>query len=281
MIERLVGRRVVASISGGKDSAALSLWLTEQEIEHDRVFMDTGWEHPKTYEYLRGPLAAKIGPITEIRNARGWSLVDLCLDRKGFPYGGARFCTVELKIDAMIAYIAARADAGEDLVNAVGIRRAESEGRSDAQEWEWSEGFDCETWRPLVDWTMADVVSIHARHGLAPNPLYLMGFSRVGCFPCIHANKGEIRLLAEVAPERIDLIRDLEKRIGIVSNADPKPSFFSLRGADGKKHRTPIDEVVAWSRTSRGGTQFDMFAQDPADAGCMRWGLCDTEGSEK
>src|SRR5258708_6462847 len=51
-------RRVAASISGGKDSAAMGLWLMEQGIDYDRVFADTGWEHPKTYEYLRGPLTA-------------------------------------------------------------------------------------------------------------------------------------------------------------------------------------------------------------------------------
>ncbi len=38
---RIAGRRVVASISGGKDSAAMSLWLTDQGIDHDRVFCDT------------------------------------------------------------------------------------------------------------------------------------------------------------------------------------------------------------------------------------------------
>ena len=51
--ERLAGRLVVASVSGGKDSAALSLWLTENGVEHRRVFADTGWEHASTYEYLR------------------------------------------------------------------------------------------------------------------------------------------------------------------------------------------------------------------------------------
>jgi 3'-phosphoadenosine 5'-phosphosulfate sulfotransferase (PAPS reductase)/FAD synthetase len=65
--ERLAGRRVIASVSGGKDSAAMCLWLREQGIEHDRVFMDTGWEHDLTYEYLRGPLTALLGPIVEIR----------------------------------------------------------------------------------------------------------------------------------------------------------------------------------------------------------------------
>lgn len=70
LLAKLNGRRVVASVSGGKDSAALSLWLTEQGIDHDRVFMDTGWEHPDTYEYLRGTLAAKLGAITELRGER-------------------------------------------------------------------------------------------------------------------------------------------------------------------------------------------------------------------
>src|SRR3954471_22427545 len=65
--ERLAGRRVVASISGGRDSAAMSLWFTEIGIEHERVFANTGWESDVTYDYLRGPLTDKLGPITEIR----------------------------------------------------------------------------------------------------------------------------------------------------------------------------------------------------------------------
>lgn len=64
LLTRLRGRRVIASISGGKDSAAMSLYLHELGIEHERVFLDTGWESPITYEYLRGELPKVIGPIT-------------------------------------------------------------------------------------------------------------------------------------------------------------------------------------------------------------------------
>lgn len=39
---RLAGHQVCAAVSGGKDSTAMSLWLTEQGIEHLRVFADTG-----------------------------------------------------------------------------------------------------------------------------------------------------------------------------------------------------------------------------------------------
>ena len=41
----------------------------------------------------------------------------------------------------------------------------------------------------------------------------------------------------------------------------------------------PIEEVVEWSRTTHGGQQFDLLPPDP-DAGCMRWGLCETRGGE-
>jgi len=42
---RLVDATCVVSCSTGKDSVATSLWLTENGIEHERIFMDTRWEH--------------------------------------------------------------------------------------------------------------------------------------------------------------------------------------------------------------------------------------------
>lgn len=37
-----------------------------------------------------------------------------------------------------------------------------------------------------------------------------------------------------------------------------------------------IRKVVDWSRTAYGGKQYELFTSTDADAGCMRWGLCDT-----
>lgn len=344
---RIAGRRVIASVSGGKDSGAMSLWLHELGIEHDRVFMDTGWEHPDTYEYLRGPLTAALGPITEIRG--DLTMIGLVTKKGMFPSRQRRFCTEELKVFPMQRYIAARVAEGLDVLNAVGIRRAESRARSAMSEWDWSEGFDCEVWRPLIAWSEQEVIDIHHRHGLRPNPLYLRGATRVGCFPCIMANKAELRLIADTAPEYIDKVRELEAVVGVsareryerdraawLANPDPEPieADFAAESAaniaraeastdgeadeghpeDGgyrksreawrkKKRRLespfvgpswflaarggagmmPIDDAVAWSRTSRGGSvdQVELFAAGDSDAGCMRWGLCDTGGGEK
>lgn len=287
LLEKLAGRRVVASISGGKDSAAMSLWLTERGIEHDRVFCDTGWEAAETYEHIEY-LAERLGPITWLRGERQ---MEALVEHKGmFPSRMRRFCTEELKVKPILAHLNARVAAGEDVVNAVGIRAGESEARAKMPEWEWSKGFDCEVWRPLICWTEADVVDIHTRHQLRPNPLYLKGASRVGCFPCIFARKAEVKLIADKFPEQIVRIRKMEERVQAAAlarhatkNTDAPfhpPSFFQApnRDANGQRLCIPIDDVVAWSRTLPGGRtedrQVEMFAA--ADEGCMRWGLCET-----
>jgi len=293
-----IERIVVASVSGGKDSVAMSLYFKEKEIEHRRVFMDTGWEADVTYEYLRNTLPQFIGPIEEIR---GPLLMEDLVKKKGmFPSRLRRFCTEELKVKPMIRHIAQLQDEGHECVNAVGIRRAESSARSEALEREWSDAFDCEVWRPLIHWTMDDVVAIHKRHGVPPNPLYLMGATRVGCWPCIHSRKSEIRLVGEKDPGRIDRLRQLETDVGTKAReryaargetmADP-PSFFqapipvSKESSPGvvTKHYPPwpIDRVVEWSKTSHGGRQVDFLGGDSAaQEGCMRWGLCDSTPEE-
>jgi 3'-phosphoadenosine 5'-phosphosulfate sulfotransferase (PAPS reductase)/FAD synthetase len=270
---------VVASVSGGKDSAAMSLYLTELGIDHDRMFLDTGWEHPATYEYLRGPLTAKLGPITEVSGPLGF--VDL-VEKKGlFPSRVMRFCTTELKVFPAQRWLTGHADAlGVELVNSVGIRRAESKAREAMAEWEWSEGFDVQTWRPLVTWSTDDVIAIHARHGLPMNPLYGMGATRVGCWPCIHARKSEIALVADVDPDRIDLIGRLTdklndqaaKRDAEMGRPFMPRSMFSYHGGDNRHIPLTITETVEWARSKRG-----EFQPPGAGAGCMRWGVCETE----
>jgi tRNA(Ile)-lysidine synthase TilS/MesJ len=45
LIARIGDRRVIASVSGGKDSVALWCWLLREGFDPIAVASDTGWEH--------------------------------------------------------------------------------------------------------------------------------------------------------------------------------------------------------------------------------------------
>lgn len=308
--------RVVASISGGKDSAAMSLALTEAGIEHDRVFLDTGWEHPTTYEYLRGELSKVIGPIHEVKPPL--QMLDLIRKKGMFPSRQRRFCTQELKIFPMRLHLRTLMETeGVACVNTVGVRGQESEERAKLREWEYEETYGCDVWRPLLSWTEADVIETHRRHGLKPNPLYLQGATRVGCWPCINSRKSEVRLLGEIDPARVAQLAELEQEVEAkareryerdkaawLRSPDPEPAtgtpaharwrqkrrrlespfspptFFQARNPepDGTYPCWPIERVVDWSRTSRGGNQYNWAFGDAEP--CVRWGLCDVRSDE-
>lgn len=150
-------------------------------------------------------------------------------------------------------------------------------------------------WRPLLRATEAEVIDIHRRNGVKPNPNYLRGASRVGCHPCIFSRKSEIRRIAETDPGRIAVMRRLEEIVEGRARARAAkrgeelrnpPSFFqalSLRERLTREDGTtvldgtcwPIDKVIGWARTSHGGRQVELFDLPPSEDGCMRWGMCD------
>lgn len=277
---------VVASVSGGKDSCALSLHLTELGIEHKRVFADTGWEHPDTVAYVRDYLPTVLGHIDHVRSEKyPTGFAELARKRGMFPSRLRRMCTQELKVFPIQKYIEALDDG--EIVNAVGIRAAESAARSQMPEWEWSDGFDCWVWRPLINWSEQDVIDIHRRHNVQPNPLYLKGATRVGCWPCIFARKEEIRLVADLTPDRLQEIRIIESDVGkalearcaakggtVESLGYGRPTLFHSHERGMKP--MPIDEAIAWARTPTRKSDL-RTADDLARDGCVRWGLCETD----
>tara|TARA_R100000773_G_scaffold44629_1_gene46662 strand:+ start:348 stop:1244 length:897 start_codon:yes stop_codon:yes gene_type:complete len=288
----------IASLSGGKDSVAACLHLNELGIPHRRVFMDTGWEHPTLYSHL-DYLEAELGPIerigADIPTLPAHVLPDvLAIEslvgvspsafvrwtvRKGmFPSRTKRFCTQELKVRPFLRWVEGL-DA--DVVNIVGIRAQESAARAKLPERELMPGAEhIEVWRPLIRWTEEDVIAIHQRHNVRPCPLYLEGSSRVGCWPCIHANKGQLQQLGHDAG-RLAAIRLLEGLLErLAKQRDPDnngPTMFSAatRLADGSRPPVAIDAVMEWAQTKRGGKQMALDTAWGRQAGCVRWGMCD------
>ena len=281
--------RIIVSVSGGKDSTAVCLHLFElgyTKDQFDRVFMDTGWEHKSTYQYL-DELEKTIGPIIRLKaaipmkeeyreyieyfeNKIGFEspFIRRVFKYTGFPSRVIKWCTTELKIEVVKKYFDSL---DYSFINAVGIRREESQRRSAMSEWEYNNHFDCDVWRPIIFWKEKQVIDIHHRFNLVPNNLYLNGSSRVGCYPCINSRKQEIKNLS---PDRIDLIRELEQvitklRIERLGKDQLEATFFQSKR---KGEIMNIDSVVSWSNTAFGGRQFELF--DTTIPTCEKWGLC-------
>ena len=270
----------VVSVSGGKDSTATVLALREAGIEARYVFADTGWEHPCTYQHLDHLREALGITIAEVGFPGGMRAKIRA--RAGFPGRLQRWCTQELKIKPLRAYHdALQQGLGVETVCVVGIRAEESKARARFAEVEDDDEWGGLVWRPILRWSIADVLAIHHRHGIGVNPLYRQGHDRVGCWPCVMSGKEEIRLIADQDPAIIAEIERLEDECADerTRRNEVKPgryahataSFFQVRHGVSPMR---IREIVEWSRTDHGGRQLPLLQPAP-QGGCMRWGLCD------
>lgn len=261
----------IVSVSGGKDSTALYLWAIEKfgPDGFRAVFSDTGSEAPVTLNYLRNLPRLAGGPEIDWVKAdfskalskkaitpTGVPFTDMLLDMNFMPSGKRQFCSTYLKLEPIRNWLEdIRGNA--DVFMYVGIRAEESLRRAQMREVEWSDFFDCEVRRPLLTWKVGDVFDLLNRYGVEPNPLYAAGFSRVGCFPCIHANRQDLARLPEWAWERL---AEWEKVTGLNWFPPGKGGDFSAT----------IKSVREWANAGR--DEFEVAGPVPA---CLGHWVCE------
>lgn len=256
----------IVSFSGGKDSVATWLHM-ERELGHrvKCVFADTGHEADATYEYLdtlerdhRMPLVRvyprvrhlwKRDPPERIPEDTWDDVIDMgrLIELKGRPPSAtARFCTTILKLAPLREYAMCL---GERAVfMACGVRADESPKRANMGTWGFDEFMGRWRWLPIHSWTAKEVFDLHSKHGVPPNPLYKRGSSRVGCWPCIFARKGELAQFAKDSHGRERLFR-IEARTGHTFFARGKVPARYCSAVDRKtgKRINTAEDVIRWA----------------------------------
>lgn len=200
--------RHILSLSGGKDSAALAVYLRDRVENIEYIFHDTGKELPDTYEYLErleGYLGQKI-----VRTTFGTTF-DHILRIKGgmLPSNHRRWCTDSMKLkpfenyigkDFCINYVGIRAD--EDRVGYISHKpniRAVFPFREDGIAYE-------------------GVQRILEESGLGMPPYTEWGRTRSGCFFCFYQQKIEWVRLREKYPVLYEEAKAYEKPNSINGN---------------------------------------------------------------
>lgn len=201
-------QRHVLGLSGGKDSAALAIFMREHypEIDLHYFFTDTGKELPEVYEFLgklEGFLGRRIQPLNPQRNFDFW-----LREYKSFlPSPRMRWCTRQLKLLPFRKWIKPWLDAGDEVISYVAIRGDEDH----------REGYTSTHERLTVKMPFREhgidkegVIDILSASGIGL-PAYYKWRSRSGCTFCFFQQKIEWVRLRNVHPDRYEEAKRYEK----------------------------------------------------------------------
>ena len=193
--------RHVLSLSGGKDSAALAIYMKDKVPEMEYIFSDTRKELPETYEYIER-IEDYLGTRVNRLNA------DLGFDHWYDVYGGMipsnhrRWCTKMLKLKPFEAYC------GEDQVtNYVGLRADEHRKGYISHKPNIVPVYPFQDDGVKLD----DVKEILHASGVGMPPYAEWGRSRSGCYFCFYQQRIEWVRLKERHPDLFEAAKAYER----------------------------------------------------------------------
>lgn len=200
--------RHVLGLSGGKDSAALAVYMKENypELPIEYFFTDTGEELPEVYEFL-GRLESFLDqPITYLNTGRPFEFW-LKKFNHFLPSPHQRWCTIQMKLEPFKAWIAPTLQSGETVYSYVALRIDEP-NRSGML----TNTSSLHVKLPFRDDSIdkATVFQILKDSGLGL-PKYYDWRSRSGCTFCFFQQKIEWVGLLEHHPEAFKRAMELEK----------------------------------------------------------------------
>jgi 3'-phosphoadenosine 5'-phosphosulfate sulfotransferase (PAPS reductase)/FAD synthetase len=206
----------VLGISGGKDSAALAIYmrLYHPELDIEYFFTDTGKELPEVYSYL-GKLEGFLGKrVTRLNADRGF---DFWLEEYGnfLPSAQTRWCTRQLKLLPFKRWVNNMLSKGDSVYSYVAIRADE----------EHREGYTSHHPNLTVkmpfredNYNKAAVFDLLESSGVGI-PKYYEWRSRSGCTFCFFQQKIEWVNLKERHPEAFEEAKAYEKQA--IENQSP------------------------------------------------------------
>jgi len=235
--------RHVLGMSGGKDSAALAIYVKENYPDiHEKVeyfFTDTGAELKEVYEFLdklEAYLGKEIKKLSSGRPFEHW----LKMHDGILPSPQQRWCTNMMKIKPFEAFV------GDDyVISYVGIRSDEN------REGYVSSKPTIKAVFPFMEDSIIRDDVFQILEDTVGIPEYYKWRSRSGCYFCFFQRQGEWLGLKEHHPELFKSAMEIENRVrekfkwdeGLVTIKQDKVYTWSSQG--------PLDEVIIKAEKQR------------------------------
>ena len=228
------GTLVAVSHSGGKDSQAMMLELSERVPVDQLVVIHAPLgevEWPGTTEHIRDTIPKGV-PFIFAPLASGKTLLQRVEERGMWPDPARRWCTSDFKrgpIEREIRrYLKAHPRFRGRVISATGMRADESPRRTRLKPWALSPRnskagrvwFD---WLPIHGWSAAQVFEKIRESGQKPHWAYAQGMSRLSCSFCIMGSRSDLRIAAKLRPRLFQQYADLEARIGHTFSPSRRP----------------------------------------------------------
>jgi hypothetical protein len=197
----------VLGLSGGKDSAALAIYMRENhpDLDIQYFFTDTGEELPEVYEFL-GKLEGLLGKIHRLDPDRDFQFW-LRMYNNFLPSPQTRWCTIKMKLQPFKRWIQPWINAGDKVVSYVAIR-----GDEDHREGMVTHHKNLSVVMPFRDHNIdkQGVLEILESSGVGL-PGYYDWRSRSGCTFCFFQQKIEWVRLKERHPDAFERAKHMEK----------------------------------------------------------------------
>ncbi|RRJ84380.1 phosphoadenosine phosphosulfate reductase family protein [Aestuariirhabdus litorea] len=201
------GCRHVLGISGGKDSAALAVYIKDRYPDiHDKIeyfFTDTGAELSEIYEFLdklEAYLGKEIIRLNSDKCFEDW----LKIHNEYLPSPQQRWCTRMMKIKPFEAFV------GDDpVISYIGIRADENRDGYISQKETIKAAF------PFIDDGIVRDDVFQILEDSVGIPQYYKWRSRSGCYFCFFQRQDEWLGLKENHPELFEKAKQFEQRIRV------------------------------------------------------------------
>ena len=189
-------REVFVSFSGGKDSAVTAHLVKKALGKAKLFFANTTIEFPETIEYVH-----------DFSTQKGYRLIEYnaptdffeLMDKLEPPSRMMRWCCSTQKATPINQFYK---DVEGNILSFDGIRASESKHRAEyTRVKENTKIIKQLSAYPILNWSDFEVWCYLLHADIPVNPLYTMGYSRVGCWACPNNNRFDSFLLTKTHPQ--------------------------------------------------------------------------------